>query len=236
MSFLIRKLNDAETLGQKLRALRLSANRTLSEMAAVSKIRRGHLEAFEQDRHDALPPPIYARQFLKAYVQALGGEVGYFLDRYDAERGTCDFTHATRLPPLRRRAAEFLVTSKFLRAAALGSIVLCLATYLGQQLVDIVAPPEITVSFPANGWTTNDATIEVRGSAEQETTIQVNGEPVLLKPDGTFTANVALERGVNLITVSGTKRYSRSQTEERRILLEGTNGISISNQPSPLGP
>lgn len=235
MSFLIRKLNDAETLGQKLRALRQSANRTLTEMAFASKIQRGHLEAFEQDQHEKLPPPIYARQFLKAYVQALGGETGYFLDRYDAERGTCDFTSATRLPPLRRRAKEFLVTSRFLRAAALGSLVLGLAGYLGHQMIDITSPPEIAVAFPANGWSTDDATIEVRGSAEPETNIRVNGEPVLLKPDGTFAAEVALERGVNLITVTGAKRYSRSHIEERRILLEGPNALSVSNPPN-LGP
>src|SRR5690349_6165638 len=115
MTFVIRKLNDAETLGQKLKALRLSAHRTISEMAEKSKLRRGVIEAFEQDEHGKLPAPLYARQFLKSYVAALDGDVDYFSERYEAECGTCDFTDATRLPRRRARAVQFLVASRFVK-------------------------------------------------------------------------------------------------------------------------
>jgi len=219
MSFVIRKLNDAETLGQKLKALRLASQRTLSEMAETCKIRKGYLDALENDRFDQLPAPLYTRNFLRIYVSTMGGDVTYFLERFDAERGTCDFTKAARLPVRRRRAMEFIVASRFVKFGALGLVAIAIVSYLGSQLVAITAPPELVILSPADGLQTPDAIVRVSGQVEDEATVRVNGIDVLLGPDGTFETEVALERGLNVITVEGAKRYSRSATEFRRVIF-----------------
>jgi transcriptional regulator with XRE-family HTH domain len=220
MTFVIRKLNDAETLGQKLKVLRLASHLTVSEMAFASKLQRHIIEAFENDRHDRLPEPIYARKFLKTYVQTLGGDADYFLQRYEDERGTCDFTKAARLPLRRARAIQFLVASKFVKFGVLGVFALALVAYLGGQLRAITAPPNILVLEPPDGVETNDATVRVAGQADGEVTVKVNGEEVLLDQQGYFETEVALERGLNIISVEGAKRYSRTATEYRRVVLD----------------
>lgn len=44
----------------------------LAEIASSTKISRRYLEAFEQDRFDQLPAPIFARGFLREYAKFIG--------------------------------------------------------------------------------------------------------------------------------------------------------------------
>jgi transcriptional regulator with XRE-family HTH domain len=220
VTFVIRKLNDAETLGQKLKALRLAAPFTLGEMSERCKVRRGYLEALESDQYNALPEPIYSRQYLKVYVQALGGDVEYFLERFDQERGTCDFTDAVRLPVQRTRASQFFVPTRFMKLGLVTVFTIALTSYLGAQMRAITAAPDITISGPVDGLTTNNAMVTVSGQVDDEVSVFVNGSEVLLGQDGSFQTDVALERGLNVITVEGSKRYSRSAKTYRRVILE----------------
>lgn len=219
MTFVIRKLQEEQTLGEQLRALRLLANVTLNEMAERTKIQRSYLQAFEESAFHRLPEPLYVRNFLKTYVRALGGDETYFLERFESERGTCDFMEGARLPRRRARAMQFLVASRFVKFSVLGIFSLALVSYLGLQLRAITAPPHISVIEPADGFTTEDASVNVAGTVQGATRILVNGEEVLLDKEGNFEVDVALERGLNVITVEGAKRYSRPATVYRRVML-----------------
>jgi transcriptional regulator with XRE-family HTH domain len=223
MTFVIRKLQEDQNLGKQLRALRHLSNFTLAEMEAKTKIQKSHLEAFENNAFNNLPEPLYVRNFLKTYVRALGGDENYFLERFEKERGTCDFVDSARLPRKRTRAIQFLVASRYITFSILGIFALALVGYLGMQLRAIAAPPEILVTAPIDGYLSDEALINVSGMADGATHIEVNGEEVLLNGDGSFEVDVALERGLNVIEVEGTKRYSRSATIYRRVMLEQHN-------------
>ena len=47
---------------------------------------------------------------------------------------------------------------------------------------------------------------------------------MLLSSDGTFATNVMLERGLNVITVEGAKRYSNTASVYRRVVLDQDAG------------
>lgn len=220
MPIVIRKFNHSETLGDALRTLRLSIPRTLSEMAAATKIQKATLDAFEKNAFSKLPPPSYAQRFLKTYVQALGGEEAYFLQRFDEERGSCDLTHVARLPPQRARPGWRMTGMSAAKAGGVLVASLAIVCYLGWQVRNITAPPKLAVFFPADGYITHDAVVHVRGSADPKATVMVNGTEVLTRQDGTFETDVALQRGLNVVTVEGAKRYSRMAEAHRRIILE----------------
>lgn len=229
MTFVIRKLNDDQTLGPRLQEMRREANVTLNEMAARTKIRRAYLEAFEQGRYDALPEPLYARQFLRTYVTALGGDPEYFLKRFEEERGTCDFTAASRLPRQRARSTAFFSPARVVKIAVFVLVSLAVVGYLGMQVRAITAPPKLEVLAPTDGLVTAQAMIVVSGLTSDEATVRVNGIEVLLNEDGTFETEVALERGVNVIIIEGNKRYSRPTTIYRRVILEQDRGVPVDN-------
>lgn len=226
MSFVIRTFDYSETLGVKLKALRRSANYTLTEMAERTKIQKSFLRALEEGRYSDLPDPIYTRNFLRIYVRALGANETYFLEQFETECGTCDFMKNARLPRRRAQALQFLVASRFVKVFAVAAIALVISGYISYQVRAIVLPPELVVASPSDGIMTDDAMIPVTGTAEPGTQVTINGQEVLLSQDGTFEVNVALERGVNVIVVESSKRYSKPAVEYRRVVLEQDRNLS----------
>lgn len=228
MAFVIRKFDYAESLGEKLKTIRRCADLTLSEVSAKTKIRKTYLKAFEHGDFSKLPDPVYARNFLKVYVKTLGGDVGYFLKQFEEECGSCDFTKNARLPRQRARAFQFLVASRFVKVFVVALVTLGIVGYLGYQIRSILAPPTLIVYEPNDGIMTQEALITVTGLSEEGASVKINGVDVLLSQNGTFELPVALERGLNVISIESTKRYSRPAMEYRRVVLQQSRTISLS--------
>lgn len=73
-----------ETVGQLLKAGRIQSNKSLDEIAEATKIRRGLLEAIEEDRCELLPPRIYLRGMIKLFAQEVGADVDAVLDTFES--------------------------------------------------------------------------------------------------------------------------------------------------------
>ncbi len=230
MSFTIRKLNSSKTLGEEIHELRRATGLTLSEMEAKTKVRRVFLNAFETNSYEKLPETLYAKNYLRNYLRGLGvPEADYYLKRWEEQRGTCDFVDAARLPRQRIRARAFLVMSRFVKIAGVAAVLLAITSYIGHEVRAITSAPDLVVYGPLDGEATTDATIVVTGQTDPDTQIKINGEYVLSNSDGTFESSVLLERGLNLIKIEGAKRYSRSSTEYRRVVLEEAKNTALSD-------
>ncbi len=220
MAFVIRQFHHTHSLGDKLKALRKEAKLTLSEVSQKTKIQKNYLKAFEAGNYHKLPDPIYTRNFLKRFVKTLGGDEKYYLDLFEAERGTCDFVKQSQAPRQRTRAVKLLVASRFVKISIFILLVGILSVYIGSEIKDIVAAPSLLVEVPFDGYQTDKATIMVKGQTETNTKVKINGSDILLNSDGSFLTEVSLERGLNMITVEGSKRYSKSAKEYRRVIFE----------------
>ena len=227
MSFIIRKFEDQDSLGAKLKSLRKSANITLSEMAKLTKIQKSYLKAFETEEYNKLPDPVYARNFLRIYVKTLKADESYFLERFEAEYQTCTLVEKTRLPRKKLGHMLQIIPSKIAKTAALVLVVMGVTYYIGSQINTMISPPDLLVYSPNDGAYTHEAVIVVTGQVEEDSSVMINGSPVLLSQDGAFAHEVALERGMNVIEIEGTKRYSKKAKELRRVLLDQDRSITF---------
>lgn len=75
-------VKELKKLGGDLKKERQSRNIELTKIADKTKISQNFLEKIEAGDFDFLPEP-YPRNFLRSYLQALGGFTEQFLDRYD---------------------------------------------------------------------------------------------------------------------------------------------------------
>ena len=73
-----------ETLGQFLKAGRIQSKKSLDEIAEATKIRKGLLEAIEEDRCELLPPRIYLRGMVKLFAEEVGADIDAVLDKFEA--------------------------------------------------------------------------------------------------------------------------------------------------------
>jgi cytoskeletal protein RodZ len=76
-----------EKLGSYLKKEREARNCSLEEISSVIKVRKGILEAIENDNYTLLPPPVFVKGFLRAYARHLGLDQGEVMKRYQEVAG-----------------------------------------------------------------------------------------------------------------------------------------------------
>lgn len=85
-------------------------------------------------------------------------------------------------------------------------------------------PPSLTVNNPAEGLITNQSTITVDGATNDVTsspvTLTINDEPVDVTPEGTFSHEITLTSGKNVITVIATDAAGKASTVVRNVTLD----------------
>lgn len=115
-----------ESLGSYLRDLRTARGLSLQEVARVTRVASGYLEALEGDYWSRLPAPAFTKGFIRAYCQMLGEPPDEALSRYRAALGEVS-------PP----AAAPLGTPKLSRRPVLVSLALLVTFGLGLFLLSV---------------------------------------------------------------------------------------------------
>jgi cytoskeleton protein RodZ len=69
-----------------LKAAREARGLSLNDVFYATRVSRINLEALENDDFDRLPPPIYTRNFIRKYAQAVEVDEKPILDRYEKHR------------------------------------------------------------------------------------------------------------------------------------------------------
>ena len=80
-------MNTTSNLAQILRQAREESQLELSDIAAMTHVRKDYLQALEEGHYDKLPEDIYTRNFLRLYAQAVKLDEQEALATYQAERG-----------------------------------------------------------------------------------------------------------------------------------------------------
>jgi transcriptional regulator with XRE-family HTH domain len=222
MVFVMRKLDAVpETLGEKLRALRRTQAVSLPMLEDKTRIQKRYLEALERGRYDELPEPLYTRNFLRAYARALGADENYFLELYEEEVGQMDLLGPHGLPRMRVRKGRFFVFSRFTAALGVFLPALAIVLYLLWQTSSLIRPPEIVITSPDDGLAVQTALLPVEGYVtDDDVTVVVNGETVVIDESLHFATKVDLTRGLNVVTVQAKRRYSREAVIYRRVVFD----------------
>lgn len=83
-------------------------------------------------------------------------------------------------------------------------------------------PPTLTITQPAEGTITKDASISVSGSVFDSTTVTllVNGTHVTVGTNGSYTTLVSLNEGQNTVSVSATDAAGNTTTVSRHVIKD----------------
>ena len=151
-------LEDAETLGEALRAARLASGRSMAQLSTMTRVHPRYLTALEQNEFSVLPSRIFSMGYVRAYAGALG------LDELTAvERFKREFPEAAvplqaptgaALQQMRRTSPKIL--------AALGVLIVAVVGWnVFQRVVRIEPPhPSDLVAVPKNWAKEADSEVE----------------------------------------------------------------------------
>lgn len=151
-------LEDAETLGEALRAARLASGRSMAQLSTMTRVHPRYLTALEQSEFSVLPSRIFSMGYVRAYAGALG------LDELTAvERFKREFPEAA--VPLQAPTGAALqqmrqTSPKIL--AALGVLIVAVVGWnVFQRVVRIEPPhPSDLVAVPKNWVEEADSEVE----------------------------------------------------------------------------
>lgn len=233
MVFVRRPLeSEARTLGERLRLLRRTQAVTMDILVEATRIQRRYLEALEWGRYHELPDPLYTRNFIRAYARYLGADEAYFLELFANEVARSDLLDPHRLPRTRARRLLFFSLPQVVTAFVIGCVFFLGVGWLGSRIYVVFQPPQILVDSPSLESVTTIPYVIVSGSAEDtNVSIRVQDKNIPLTPEGTFSLEVPLEVGPNIITISGRSRYSAAFVDRRVVVYQP---VDVDNFPTAM--
>jgi cytoskeleton protein RodZ len=158
---------------QSLKAAREARGLSLNDVFAMTRVSLINLQAVESGDYDRLPPPVYARNFIRKYAQAVGIDEKPLLTRYERHleglKPPREETEVRKPWPENGRRYRFLCVSL---AAVISAGILVYAIFLYDQSGRTLTPAPS--AEPASTVQVDAATL----SQEATTTLAVPPVPV----------------------------------------------------------
>jgi cytoskeletal protein RodZ len=221
--FRLKKLEAQPTLGDELKQWRERRGLSVKQAAEAANLQEKYILAFENNVFDDLPELLYARNFLKSYLKALGLKEAKFLKTFEDEwniAGNIKPAEEKTKPTRGLGAYQLLVGPRILTIILVGIIGLAILGYLAWQINALLKPPKLVITYPPDDIITEQAHINISGQTEAEAFIQINNQEVITNNEGGFTHPLDLQRGLNIVTIKAWKRHSRTKTIYKKIILE----------------
>lgn len=207
-----------KTIGELLVEQRLKAGLSLEEVAVQTRVKHEYLKAIEQNDFPQLPAAVFVKGYIRSYARVLELEPQPLLALLRRDYRT---THKGELLP-----QDIIVSSvrqpslpRNIRILAIGTTILAgvLGAYLGWQWLLLNRPPELIVTYPTE-LVEVDTRFSVMGRTAINSTVVVNGQPVPLKSDGFFVAEVELPKvGIATVVVEARDPKGRTTVIERQV-------------------
>lgn len=207
-----RKKIDTLTLGERLKKLRLERRLSLGDVSKSTKIQAKYIEYLEEGEYSKLPADVYVKGFLKSYAIFMGLNEAILIKQYLREKGIhSNIKKIDESDKLSRpiNFSSFVVTPKIIAASVTAVLVIGCFAYLYRQVNSFVSSPRLFISSPSDGSSVDSKAITVKGIAEKDSSVSINGQNVLVDEQGQFQEEVGLQPGVNAITVKAINRFEK---------------------------
>lgn len=201
-----------KTAGELLKEKRLLKELTLDDVSAKTKIKLEYLLAIENSDFSALPSAPFAKGFLRNYASFLHlnpDTIVAMFRRDFTENAKGEIIPRGLVAPLSSKPKFFTV----------GLILTTIATlaflgFLGFELLAWWSLPHLKVVQPQNGDTYGEK-VTIKGSADRDATVSINGQKVILDQNGGFSLDLILSAGTQSVLVEATNRSGKSTLLER---------------------
>lgn len=202
--FKITEIRSQETLGEKLKKIRISLKLTYDEIEKRTKIRKKYIKALETNDYDLLPNDVYAKGFIKNYANILGVEEDIALKLYKKERGIADnLKHSKNTKKEKKiKKSKLVITPKTLIVSFVTIVSLFLVSYIGYEIFLLTSAPRLEITFPSPDQVIENTFIEISGKTDPGTEVYINGQKVNTSEEGDFKVSVSIgKNGVNSIKI-----------------------------------
>lgn len=232
VSFHHRYVGEAMVFHEQFRTARVRRRWTIERAAKELAIAPTYIQAMEEGRWNALPGGLYARQFVRRYAELLRldrGDVNALMDETVGAAWASLEQRQLDVPQIPRVSFS---PWKLLRATGMLVMLGAVGIYFWTSARTMLDPPSLVIESPGIELVVTDPTVHVRGIADAESQLSVNGIAVPLMPDGRFDAPLVLLEGQNTIRIIAERKQRKPNIIERIVTVvqqQKNNNIQITN-------
>lgn len=210
-----RKTNPGSRLTRTRQALKLT-RQDVAQRLGISLEDVRHLDHW---RLSELSANLDAKQTLRHYALLLG------LDPVELSLPS-EFTR--QAPDIGKKSLVALsrTTGSLMTLLLLGAI----GGFLLWRTLTAVAVPQLSVDAPEQGLSVTSPTLTVSGRASEQAKVFINGDSVLLEPDGKFNAEMILAPGPNTLSVVAVNALGRQARVERIVIYQNMTNPTLDEQ------
>lgn len=221
-----KKLSSQRSFGQRLRIQRKRKKISLAQAEEETKIRVRYLDALEKGNFMDLPGEIYTLGFLKKYAQYLKMDVNSLVNQYKREKEILQKLGRTPAPfkeisPVKKVSGmKFFITPKIMAVAASVILILGFLGYIIFEVNQFAKPPILSIATPTSEGIVKTDKIIVSGTTDSGSELYINNNLIALKEDGSFSQEIKLAAGLNLIEVKAKNRLGKETDKSIKVLAE----------------
>lgn len=213
---------EFDTLGARLGAARENFGFKVEDIARMVQAAPRYIRALEGDDYEVFPAKVYALGFLKKVLKILEfKENDELLKEFSNEWDVRTFRRRKEITPLPENRGEtpFLTSGRIL----LGMGVVACTTFLifaGARLIRFLDTPRLYLQEPSDGVVLEEPVIQIKGKAEKESMLTVNGREITIDDAGNFDEKLELAAGVNALEFVVQDRFGKITQEVRHVLVK----------------
>ncbi len=198
-------------LGNRLREARLNRGITIKKASADLNIASKYLEALETQEPRLVPSREYYDKWLALYGDYLALSKAEMHDL----KNKVQVVGQNQLGKKSNFGSVYEWLSRGLIIVAVSGLVF----FLLYRVNAIFSPPPLQINSPQDGTVAHSRQLLVTGVTAREAELVINNKAVFVDQDGKFSTFVDLQSGLNLISITAQKRYSRPQEASVRVLF-----------------
>ncbi len=197
------------SLGARLKGARLKSEMSRAAIARKLQLKTSDIVNIETGLPEAWEG-VYQRGYIESYARIVGEKI-----KFEALPPLTSKIISPLVKPINQTS---LVISQLLVAGLALIVVLGVIGYVALQVFVLISPPPLHLDEPTDGFVSSSASVKIRGKTAENTDVSINGISILTEPDGSFTSQVPLKRGVNDLTVTATNRLTKQTSINRTVI------------------
>ena len=205
-----------KTIGIFIKEARIKKRFSQEKIAEETKIKKEFIVSIEKEDWEALPEyPVvigFVKQITK-YLKLDERQAVAFLRR----------DYPPRVLPVNPKpdvAKKFTWSPKLTFVVGIAAIAIAVLGYLAFQYSNFVSPPKLTVNQPQEEQVVKENKLIVSGKTDQDATMKINNQPILVEEDGSFKAEIEIFEGTEEIVVKAVSRSGKETVIRRKIYPE----------------
>lgn len=174
------------------------------EVSKKIKIPAKYIEALENEKLKDFPPDPYCSLIVKDYANFLGLNGDDVLTLFRR-----DFDRRIKNKPKDTNSVNF--TPQFTFKIGIITAIIVFISYIGFEFYKFNQPPYLKVNWPE----ITDKTIEVTGTTDDEATVRINQDLIIVDSNGNFKKQIILSSPETKITVESTSPSGKTALVEK---------------------